>query len=272
MARRRKITSPHNELPLPAKVIRVDPVNLGSIHARTVCVCDDSVSYVIKDDTHHPSMPHAEWFCTHLASLVGIPSIPCRVLEMPADAAGVRMQVFGSVWQSGELPKMPSPWFDQVQHGVVPIASIAAVCSWIYAFDHFIYNFDRHPFNFFARKSHAGFSLFSVDYSNSWTCCGFPLPPLPFDLTDGRHRTVLWQREFTSKWGPWLDSSEVLSLISKIKAVTKDQVKYIIQTQGRDWLSGPDVKAILRWWRSKAFESRLNEISAGIINGTVVYV
>ena len=212
-------------------------------------------------------MPHSEWFCTHLAELVGIPSIPCRVLEMPPDASGNRVQVFGSRWQEGEIPKSPAPWYVRVQQRTVPLASVAIVCSWIYAFDHFIHNFDRHESNFFAQKSRGEVSIYSVDYSNAWLCCGFPLPPLPFDLTDACHRTVMWQRNFTAMWGPWLNNTEVDSLLSRIKAVTTDQVRLILQPQPKEWLPMSERNDILNWWGSQDFKGRLDQISAGITSG-----
>jgi hypothetical protein len=272
MARPRKVRATPHALPIPAKVVRMDPPNLGGIHAQAICVCDDSASYVMKDGTHDPRIPHAEWFCTHLADRVGIPSIPCRILELPPDANGVRKKVFGSRWEAGEIPISPAPWWLRVEQKTIPVSHVAPVLSRIYAFDHFVHNFDRHLKNYFAQKSPSGVSIFSVDYSKAWVCNKFPLPPMPFDLGDSHHRTVFSQRELTRRWGPWMINNEIVSLLSGIGKITKDDVKYIMQTEPDEWLSKRQLSAIVKWWGSAEFKSRIAEIVAGITNGTTSYV
>jgi len=52
-------------LSFPVRVVRMDPANLSGVHtSKQICVCDDSVSYAMKDDTQFKFLPHCEWFCT----------------------------------------------------------------------------------------------------------------------------------------------------------------------------------------------------------------
>jgi hypothetical protein len=91
-----------------------------------------------------------------------------------------------------------------VQQGSIPVSEVAPILSRIYAFDHFIYNIDRHLGNFFVRRSRSSIAVLTVDYSKAWTYRGFPFPALPFDLRDPEHRTVNAQRDLTKMWGKWL--------------------------------------------------------------------
>jgi hypothetical protein len=273
MARPQRVAPPPFLPAFPAKVIRVDPANLGGIHSQTVCKCDDSVSHVMKDGTHHPFMPHAEWFCTKLASVVGIPSLPCRILEMPVNIAGVRNYVFGSRWEEGELPKNSAPWFVRVEQGTVPLAGLVTVLSWIYAFDHFVHNVDRHHRNYFARRARHEVEIFSVDYSKAWTWNKFPLPLLPFNLADPHHRTVLTQRDLAVRWrSAWLNNAEVHALLERIRLVPNGYIRYVLESEPKEWLPEPKVRSILRWWGSKKFNERIDQISRGIGSGTIGYV
>jgi hypothetical protein len=226
----------------------------------------------MKDDTHHPLIPHSEWFCTYLAELVGIPTIECRILEMPPDASGVSKRSFGSRWQPGEIPHSPAPWWVRVQQHSIPVSHVATVLSWIYAFDHFINNVDRHQKNFFAQKSHDGIAIFAVDYSKAWLWGKFPPPPLPFNLNDPHQRTVLAQRDFTSRWGAWIVNSEVTSVLARLSKVTKQDISYILQIEPKEWLSQSRGRAIMKWWGSKKFKERISQIHTGITNGTSGYL
>jgi hypothetical protein len=270
MARHRAVKR-QPQLPLPAKVTRVDPPNVATAHACWFCKCDDGSDYVAKDGSHHPLMPHAEWFCTKLADKLGIPGIPCKVLDMPAFAVpSGKNLVFGSRWEPGEFARgagIPL-WFEHVKAGTISLPDIVTVLSWIYAFDHFVHNIDRHLTNFFIRISRTGVSVLSLDYSKAWTYRGFPLPPLPFDVTDFEITTVQAQRDLTKLWGPWLDVVAVDTILSNIRSVKKQTVKELIESHPPEWLPASKKRAILKWWGSADFNARIVGISSGVRRGS----
>ncbi len=262
--RQRAVQAP--TLPLPVRIKRVDPANLGTLHAGLICKCDDGCDYVVKDGTGHPLIPHAEWFCTHLADLLSLPGLPCRVVELH-DSSGAVQRLFGSRWEEGEIPKSPTPWWELVKTGIIPIAEIAPILSRIYVFDNFIHNIDRHFNNFFVRKSHNSFSILSVDYSKAWTYKGFPPPDLPFDLTDREHRTVLVQRASAELWGAWFNPIEADRILDGLRLISAEKIREIIESHPNEWISQNKKRDIIRWWRSKRRLDLLDAIDHGVKNG-----
>ena len=271
MARRGKLAGRQPpQLPLPARVIRVDPAGLGTAHAANICKCDDGCEYIVKDGTALCPIPHAEWLCTKLAEKLGIPSIPCRVVDMPTTpGAATYRKMFGSRYMQ-EFPRggIIAPWYALVASGDIILTEISAVLSRIYAFDHVIHNIDRHLNNFFVSPSRTSVSIYSIDYSKAWTYRGFPLAPLPFDLADGEHRTVTAQRDLTRMWGPWINPQEVFLFLGLVKQIDRSVIKDIIESHPNEWLSGSQKKDILKWWGSKEFLERINGIWKGIGDGS----
>jgi hypothetical protein len=173
---------------------------------------------------------------------------------------------FGSRWSGGVVsPKNGATWFDKVKAGAITIASISPALSHIYAFDHFIFNEDRHEHNFIVHDQSEGFAVLAMDYSRAWVNHNFPLPPIPMKPC----HTVLRQRFLTQLWNAsYINSSEVDVTLNKIRKITRAQIERIFDSHPEEWLEKPLKDAILKWWGSAEMLARIDAISAGVKNAT----
>jgi len=267
MAKTARVAPAQLNIPLPRKVISVDPVGLGSADCPAICRCDDSCDYAMKDDHAHPLMPHTEWFCTRLADLIGIPGPECQILEMPDGRL-----VFGSRWEGGVVAGGGGPqpaWVANVQSGAIPLDGLRIPLTRIYAYDLFIHNPDRHGGNFLIREQHNGHALLAFDYSRAWAVNATPLPREPFDRNHPNERTIRCQRQLRQVWGSdYIDPAEAEAFLNRIKRIPKQEIVRIMDQHPRNWLPSRARQAIVKWWQSKEMVARIDGISAGIKDGT----
>jgi hypothetical protein len=132
-----------------------------SAHCEMVCRCDDGCDYAIKEAKPGAlTLPHSEWFCTELASAIGIASPPCKIVEMLDNTFA-----FGSRWEGGVVG---AHWKEMVKRGEIPLNEIKGTLSRIYAFDHFVHNKDRHDENFIVRAQRGtSYAVLANDYSRA---------------------------------------------------------------------------------------------------------
>jgi hypothetical protein len=248
----------HPTLPIARRAVRIDPPNVKTADCPNIVGCDDSCDYAIKNAVANPLVPHAEWFCTHLAELVGIACPDCQIIQMPDGSL-----VFGSRWEGGILANhpttmIPPTWVQMVHGGAIPIAGLRPALSRIYAFDHFVHNIDRHSWNFLVRQNQNRWALLAFDYSRAWTYHGFPLPALPFNVADPNERTVRTQRALSLAFGGcYIDADDAVNTLETIQRVPKYRVKTIIKSHPKEWLPKPTRDAILSWWKSTEMTARI---------------
>lgn len=234
---------------------------MGTLHLSHTCRCDDGLDYFVKDGKAVPTLPHAEWFCTRLAETLGLAGPPCAVLEMLDGTLAFGSRCEGGVLQPNEH------WWEKVARNEIPLADIRVPLSRIYAFDHFVHNDDRHLTNYLVRAQSQGHALLAFDYSKAWVVNQFPLPPLPFDINNGRERTVNAQRWLTGFFGPYLDLNEAELFLEKIKTIPVAQVQRIIDEHPVSWLPLKVKAEILDWWGNGGMAARVDDIITGIKNG-----
>lgn len=253
-------------IPLPLDAVRCDPQGLGTADCSTVCRCRDGCDYAIKDTkgAHHFT-PHAEWFCTHLASAANLAGPPCKLVRMPDQSIA-----FGSRWEGGVVDKQ-RPWFTRVHDNEIPLQEIAPILSRIYAFDHFVHNWDRHGDNFLCRESRSSHIVLSFDYSRAWVCNGFPLPQLPFtdDPTKIESHTRIVRRQLASLWGNnFIEPRECSDLLEILRKIPKHYIEKIIGDHPKEWLTDTMRTLILDWWQSDEMDQRIDGIRKGITDGS----
>lgn len=253
--------------PLRRKAVWLQPANLGTADCKMICGCDDSCEYAIKDKSKNEMTPHAEWFCTHLADLVGIAGPVCQLIDMQDGTIA-----FGSRWHDGALPSRANPsitpWWQRVKTNAIPLSGIRSTLSRIYAFDHFVHNTDRHAGNFLVLPQRAGHAVLAYDYSRAWAIYGWPLPALPFNTASPTEQTVRLQRSLRALYGDYIDRTETRKLLETLAQVPVSKVEKIIGEQPDDWMNDAQKNAILAWWSSSAMTARLDGIATGIENGT----
>jgi hypothetical protein len=265
MAATKKAGGGHRTL-FPLKVKFVDPADIGA-DSEFCCTAEDNCNYRIKDKVSgqaHETTPHSEWFCTRLASMIGIACPPFNVLEMPDGTL-----VFGSRWEGGLLRRKPGDeagyWYEKVRSGEIPLADVSDVLTNIYAFDHFVNNVDRTLENFLVREQRNGFAILAFDFSRAWIRFGMPLPRTPL----GDCHTVGAQRDLRGYWkAAYIKPDTASILLDKISKITVKDINNIINEHPSDWLTAAQKKAILKWWGSKGMLDRIREISEGIADGS----
>lgn len=242
----------------PVRAITCDPANLNTADCNWLCRCDDGCTYAIKDGTKNPFVPHSEWFCTQLAERVSIAAPACKIVEMHD-----RTHVFGSRWEGGVLSK--SDWIGKLQRNEISLTDIAPVLSRIFAFDHFVYNDDRHAGNFIVRDQAGGYAVLAFDYSRSWLFHGFPLPALPF----AQHQnTRQLQQQIRRLLFAYIDSEKCTELLDRIRNINVSTIEDIIESHPESWLDPKNRDDILDWWGSTSFVDRISSIAKGIEDGS----
>lgn len=244
-------------LPLPVKIKTLYPKNtlLGADYAG-IALCDDDVEYVLKDMSSHPTTPHNEWFCHCLAESVGL-AVPqfCMV------ETGIGEFCFGSRWEGGLLP---TNWATLLAAGHLKIAQFSGALSRIWAFDHFVFNDDRHKGNFIVRHQHHNMAMLAMDFSRAWLDKGFPPGPLPFTAADN---TLLLIRALIKMFGNFIDNNEVNKILDAIANVDVKRIQDIISSHPQNWVTPQDVHDILSWWPTGR-DPRLLMIRQGLCGGT----
>jgi hypothetical protein len=243
------------------------PLELGTADAGWLSTAADRCQYVLKDKTSKASsqeVPHCEWFCTHVGELLQIPAPQFKIVRK-IDGE----HVFGSRWAGGIVPTDPNGfWFDRVKTGEIPLKELSGLLSRIYAFDLFVHNLDRHKWNFLLQKQFDAFVLLANDYSRAWIRWGFPLPDVSKVKTENTylHKKILqdyWQEEYISE-------TEVNNCLFGITSIPKDRIRRIIEDHPDDWLPEVNKNAILDWWGSTEMLARIQTISSGVKNGTLI--
>ena len=242
------------------RIIARDPNGLGGADTSGWCRCDNSCEYALKDKSSHILTPHNEWFCTSLASDAGIPCPPHVVLEDPPDSG---TYVFGSQWEGGVI----RDWFNQTAAKIIDFKDLSAMLSRIFAFDHFIYNEDRHVDNYIVRKSLRSHTMLSIDYSRAWMNNDFPLPSLPFQQPQS---TLTTYKVILKEFGDFLDQGAINDCLDRLLAVSVSRVEDIISSHPVDWLTSEEKDRIVTWWASDKRPERIEEIRRGLGNGWYV--
>ena len=248
--------------PLPVRVRFCDPSDLGTADAGQICRCDDGLDYMVKDDkcgVGGALTPHAEWFCTRLAELVGIASPQAKIVQMDDGA-----RWFGSRWEGGTLAG--GRWWERVGSGEIPLSDISGTLSRIYVFDQFISNPDRHVSNFLVRDQYNGVAVLAFDYSRAWICDGFPPDPEPLHPTT---KTVVVQRYLRNLWGEnYIIAAEAKDMASRLGQVPVSAIQTIIEDHPKEWLPSEIKAAILEWWSSPLLKERSEAIAKGVEDGS----
>lgn len=244
----------------PIDVLWEEPSSLNTADCSTFCRGEDGADYAVKDARGGSLVPHSEWFCTHLADMVGIAGPPCRILRMLDGTLA-----FGSRWEGNPLEG--TAWADKVMEGVIPKPMIFPLLSKIYVLDNFVHNVDRHGANYLCRPQRQGYAFLAFDYSRSWLCNGFPLPDLP--LPEGSlTRKVCWQ--IKGMMGNFIETDVCDEVNERIRKVSVDSIRSVIEGHPEDWLPKELKEDVLDWWGSALRGKRLDGISEGIHNGSYI--
>lgn len=242
-------------LAVPVQARWCETANFGTADCSQVCRCDDGSDYAVKDDVEVATVPHSEWFCTHLGELVGLASPPCKIVDVKGKAC------FGSRWETGHNS---TDWILRARDGRIDFSSLAPTLSRIYAFDLFVNNVDRHTNNYIVREQHFGISLLAFDYSRAWLVQGMPPPVLPMSELNN---TVQVIKVLRAIFGDFFVKSEAYHVLDRIEDLDDTKIEKIIASHPKEWLTDQQHDGIISWWKSDVRTSRIGDIREGVKGG-----
>lgn len=125
----------------PLKIVDVRPPLQATADCRMIGIGKNGIAYAIKQPSDGRLIPLSEWFCSHLAHDVDIPTPPYEIVELPGGTLA-----FGSRWEGGTKEAQTSESDMLITGKINP-----AILSAIYAFDLFTGNMDRRLGNYLLR-------------------------------------------------------------------------------------------------------------------------
>ncbi|WP_273840315.1 hypothetical protein [Providencia rettgeri] len=254
------------------EIIELRPViDPSTAHLRHTAIASDGCEYAVKgvndgDESHVrvPSpmlVPAAEWFCTKLAEVSGIPTPTCRIIR---NSNGEFL--FGSQYELSALatPKIQTDVINALSSGD---GSLLRWQFWaIYAFDQFIYNVDRHLNNYLYLKNRDGsFICKAFDFSISSMVVGWPNRINGTLLPQGCNTTEMWGviKSLTSFDDKCRDYA--LKVLDNIRQVNSGTIENILNQMPDTWLNPLQRQALITWWESKEKDNRLNLVKSEVL-------
>lgn len=254
------------------EIIELRPVIApDTAHLRHTAIASDGCEYAVKgvhDGDSSPVkvpspmlVPAAEWFCTKLAEVSGIPTPTCRILR-GSDGEFL----FGSQY---ELSALATP---KIQADVITALSSkdAPLLRWqfwaIYAFDQFVFNVDRHINNYLYLKNRDGsFICKAFDFSISSMVVGWPSRMNGALLPLGCNTTDMWLiiKSLTSFDEKCKDYA--LGVLERIGQVNRGTIENILDQMPDSWLNPLQRQALITWWESKEKDNRLNLVKSEVL-------
>lgn len=221
----------------------------------------DQQRYYLKGDLGGKPIRASEWISTQLAELIGIAAPAVAILRRSSGET-----VFGSRRLIGVANEIVTRNYlltasaSNIQPAVI---GLCPLLSAIYAFDLFVFNDDRHLGNYLSLDDNGVRRFYAFDFSRSlfwrWPWIDFPEP---FDNT----RT--WGSVLRSLHGFDIGAAE--AIVDRLRTVSRAMVESIMFGMPDDWLSDAQKQEFLDWWDSPARIARLDALSMGLANGSLL--
>lgn len=233
---------------------------LGEVQA------DDTHYYYIKGDQPGRLVRASEWICTNISETVGIGA--------PTPAAIERIDgtvVFGSRRIAGVADKAITVNYLTTPSATnlgVPASGLQSVLSSIYALDMFIQNDDRHFGNYLSVDDNGTRRLYAFDYSRAlfwrWPWQGFPKKGT---IEEG-FRTRPCGTILRNLHG--FDRNAASQTLDRLSGLAPATIEGFVNQMPTDWLPAEVRSQFVGWWASEARNARIEELRAGIIDGTLL--
>jgi hypothetical protein len=243
------------------KAITEFPQKENSADSLGEAEADDNHRYYIKGDAHGRFVRASEWISTQISEAVGIGAPTPTVIERIDGSA-----VFGSRRIAGVADKVTTAAYVTTPTATnvgVPASGLQKILSSIYALDMFIHNDDRHLGNYLSVDDNGTRRLYAFDFSRAlfwqWPWIGFPAVG---------QNTRIWGAFIRSSHG--FDQNSASGTLDRLSGLAPATIEGFINQMPTDWLSA-DIRAqFIGWWASNARNARIEELRAGIIDGTLL--
>jgi hypothetical protein len=222
---------------------------------------DDNHRYYIKGDAHGRLVRASEWIAAHISEAVGI-GTPTPISIQRIDGT----IVFGSRRIANVADSVVTTAFLTTPTATnvgIPATGLQAILSSIYALDMFIHNDDRHLGNYLSVDDNGTRRLYAFDFSRAvfwqWPWSGFP--------TNGQN-TRFFGSVLRNSHG--FDQNSASGTLDRLLGLAPATIEGFINQMPPDWLPTGVRAQILGWWSSNAKNARIEELRAGIVDGTLL--
>ena len=247
---------------LPLRFRTIYPHLTNGADLSFVCEAEVGGTFYCKDDKSGRSIRSTEWFCTRLASHVGILTADCAVMESAEDgktyfgslshlstASMFEVRDFLTQPHKGELGQ-PSEWPGRY-------------LSSLYALDLFLNNPDRGISNFLMRVDGMSRLLCAIDFA-------------AVRLGDLSTRNFLVATDPTVSVGKLLRRlhgffrDSAFEMIDRIAAIPRDTVRGFLREMPDEWMVAEQREGISDLWSEKRLGGRLMALRTGIADESLL--
>lgn len=230
----------------PVAINSIRPASGGGKDVRLFGIGADGFDYAIKTMTDNPKLPATEYFCYRLAMACRLAVPSFAFLQIP----GSQQLAFGSRFEGG----LTIPNHTTHEEVIKRVKDCASSMSAAYAMDMFLGNEDRHFGNFLFRSNSADqLACLPIDYSRAWMAGGWPPRSIAqSSCTTMTHVSIL---RALKVW----DAPRAVVALGQIASVQASSVDHWFDEMPEEWISGSDRSAIVSWWGSADFHSRLQD-------------
>jgi hypothetical protein len=250
----------------PLKMTAVDP-GAGRDSAG-FGIGTDGQTYVIKSPATHPLLPATEAFCEALAVACQLPATTGAWLDVNG------LSCYGSRFEGGlDQPLRPGTPLDiESRKRQWTRCTNPGVATATFAFDLFVFNYDRHHNNWTFQNQNGNITARVFDFSRAWWTCAsdparLPAPAAMKGLPTSSERTCrtyksvrLWAKE---------DLSAAQNVLDLLTNVPDSWVARQISGLPAGWIDQQTLDATLAWWASPLKNDRIDQIQQGLKNGSL---
>jgi hypothetical protein len=251
----------HPHLPFSRDVITEFPKSLPTADYVGEAEASDQQRYYLKGDKDGKAVRASEWICTHLAENVGVAAPAAAILRRSTGET-----LFGSRRLIGVADEvvtrnyLATPSASNIAPGVV---GLSPLLSAIYAFDMFVFNEDRHLGNYLSLDDNGVRRFFAFDFSRAlfwrWPWSEFP------ELGQNTRTCGTVLRALHG-----YDQSAAEAVVNRLRSVPGSTIMAIMSGMPDDWLADSQKQDFLNWWNGKERTSRLDKLSIGLADGTLL--
>lgn len=257
----------------PLSVVDFDP-NEATADASGFAECSDGQTYVAKLLSADAMLPVTEAFCELLGAACQLPVTTGAWLRMPDGDEG-----YGSRWEGGLVRQLSGR--NRITHGLEMNSrkrqwqrcTSPGQASALFAFDLFVFNYDRHHNNWTFHEQNGNLTARALDFSRAvWTVdvqgfAGLPavgamklLPPT-VERTCATYRVV-------KRW-VGQDLQKATQMLDRLQRIPPQWVQNQLSQMPPGWISAAHIAATVAWWASPARDARIHDIRQGLSNGSL---
>lgn len=250
----------------PYKISAVDPGSTADCAG--FGVASDGQSYVIKSPAKHPLLPATEAFCESLAIACQLPTTVGAWLDVNGASC------YGSRFEGGLSRPLTrgNPLLMAARKRDWQRCSLPGIASATFAFDLFVFNWDRHHNNWTFQDQNNTRTARIFDFSRAWWVNAadpsqLPAPDRMQYLDPSFERTCATFRS-VCQWTP-LDLQAAQKVLDLLASVPPSWVDNQMRTLPTGWLDKTTEDATLQWWSGPQRGQRIQLIEQGLKNGNL---